>query len=187
MSIVITPIEPRWFGQKAQVHAQTWRETYEGKLPQELIDLVSPEFALDLTKRFAADPNEVMLVALERDDGSDSIETRLGPNVPKANDLSGARVIGFAEVLRVPRAPIDRHEAAELASLYVLKSEHRHGVGRALVEAAASAIGNRRLALWVFDGNENAQGFYQHIGFHPTGLKQTEDDGSNPELEMINY
>ncbi|KAB6793502.1 GNAT family N-acetyltransferase, partial [Bifidobacterium longum] len=31
----------------------------------------------------------------------------------------------------------------------------------------------------------NAQGFYRHIGFHETGLTQTEDMG--PELEMINY
>ena len=33
--------------------------------------------------------------------------------------------------------------------------------------------------------NTNAQGFYRHIGFHETGLTQTEDMG--PELEMINY
>ena len=48
-----------------------------------------------------------------------------------------------------------------------------------------SAIGNDRLALWVAGFNTNAQGFYHHIGFHETGLTQTEDMG--PELEMINY
>ena len=47
------------------------------------------------------------------------------------------------------------------------------------------AIGNDRLALWVAGFNTNAQGFYRHIGFHETGLTQTEDMG--PELEMINY
>ena len=45
--------------------------------------------------------------------------------------------------------------------------------------------GNDRLALWVAGFNTNAQGFYHHIGFHETGLTQTEDMG--PELEMINY
>lgn len=47
------------------------------------------------------------------------------------------------------------------------------------------AIGNDRLALWVAGFNTNAQGFYRHIGFHETGLTQTEDMG--PEHEMINY
>ena len=41
------------------------------------------------------------------------------------------------------------------------------------------------IALWVAGFNTNAQGFYRHIGFHETGLTQTEDMG--PELEMINY
>lgn len=50
---------------------------------------------------------------------------------------------------------------------------------------ANGAIGNDRLALWVAGFNTNAQGFYRHIGFHETGLTQTEDMG--PELEMINY
>ena len=47
------------------------------------------------------------------------------------------------------------------------------------------ADGNDRLVLWVVGFNTNAQGFYRHIGFHKTGLTQTEDMG--PELEMINY
>ena len=99
--------------------------------------------------------------------------------------LENNHVIGFAELLQTPRSPIKRSEAAELASLYVLESCHRHGVGRALVEAGQRAIGNDRLALWVAGFNTNAQGFYRHIGFHETGLTQTEDMG--PELEMINY
>ena len=41
------------------------------------------------------------------------------------------------------------------------------------------------IGLWVAGFNTNAQGFYRHIGFHETGLTQTEDMG--PELEMINY
>lgn len=110
----------------------------------------------------AKDPNQVVLVALENN-----------------------HVIGFAELLQTPRSPIKRSEAAELASLYVLESCHRHGVGRALVEAGQRAIGNDRLALWVAGFNTNAQGFYRHIGFHETGLTQTEDMG--PDLEMINY
>ncbi|KFI50780.1 acetyl transferase [Bifidobacterium biavatii DSM 23969] len=94
-------------------------------------------------------------------------------------------MIGFAELLRTPRPPINRPEAVELASLSVLADRHRHGVGRMLVEAGKQSIGNDRLALWIAGFNDNAQGFYRHIEFHETGRTQTEDMG--PELEMINY
>lgn len=97
------------------------------------------------------------------------------------------RVIGFTEVLCTPRPPIDRPGAAELAALYVLTSRHRRGTGRALVEAAIQAIDNPRLALWAADWNSNAIAFYEHIGFHRTGRTQTEDDGANREIELINF
>lgn len=88
-------------------------------------------------------------------------------------------MIGFAELLQTPRSPIKRSEAAELASLYVLESCHRHGVGVLWLRQANAPSGNDRLALWVAGFNTNAQGFYRHIGFHETGLTQTEDMGRN--------
>ena len=99
--------------------------------------------------------------------------------------LADDRVVGFIELLRTPRPPINRPEAAELASLYVLESEHRHGVGRALVEAGRQAVGNDRLVLWVVGFNTNAQGFYRHIGFHETGLTQTEDTGAGTRNDQL--
>ncbi len=162
MTTRIVPIEPQWFMQKAEVQSRTWRELNQGHIPQDIVDAITPAFALKLTRGHAADPNQVVLIALADD-----------------------RVVGFIELLRTPRPPINRPEAAELASLYVLESEHRHGVGRALVEAGRQAVGNDRLVLWVVGFNTNAQGFYRHIGFHETRLTQTEDMG--PEIEMINY
>ncbi|RSX53718.1 GNAT family acetyltransferase [Bifidobacterium goeldii] len=161
MTIRIAPIEPQWFEEKAHVQSRTWRELNQGKIPQEIVDAITPQFALKLTEAHAKDPSQVALVALDND-----------------------HVIGFAELLRTPRPPVDRPEAAELASLYVLADRHRQGVGRMLVEAGKRAIGNDRLVLWVAGFNANAQGFYRHIGFHETGRTQTEDMG--PELEMIN-
>lgn len=144
------------------MQSQTWRELNQGNIPQGIVDAITPRFALKLTETHVKDPDQVTLVALD-----------------------GDHVIGFAELLCTPRPPISRPEAAELASLYVLTGRHRRGVGRMLVEAGKRAVGNDRLALWVAGFNGNAQGFYQHIGFHETGRTQTEDMG--PELEMINY
>lgn len=107
MTIRIVPIEPPWFEEKAQVQSCTWRELNQGHIPQGIVDAITPEFALKLTRSHAKDPNQVVLVALENN-----------------------HVIGFAELLQTPRSPIKRSEAAELASLYVLESCHRHGVGR---------------------------------------------------------
>lgn len=98
MTIRIVPIEPPWFEEKAQVQSCTWRELNQGHIPQEIVDAITPEFALKLTRSHAKDPNQVVLVALENN-----------------------HVIGFAELLQTPRSPIKRSEAAELASLYVLE------------------------------------------------------------------
>ncbi|WP_190973637.1 GNAT family N-acetyltransferase [Bifidobacterium callitrichos] len=162
MTLRIAPIEPQWFEQKAQVQSHTWRELNQGRIPQEIVDAITPDFALRLTRNAANNSNQATLVALDND-----------------------QAIGFAELLRTPRPPINRPDAAELASLYVLTVHHRKGVGRMLIEAGKRAIGNDRLVLWVMAFNTNAQGFYRHIGFHETGRTQTEDMG--PELEMINY
>ncbi|MBT1171933.1 GNAT family N-acetyltransferase [Bifidobacterium sp. MA2] len=166
MSIRIVPIEPKYFEEKAKVQSRTWRELNQDHIPQEIVDAITPEFALKITRsayeRQQRDGGQATLIALD-----------------------GDHVIGFAELLGTPRPPIDRLDAAELASLYVLESCHRRGVGRALVEAGMKAVGNDRLALWVMAFNDNARGFYRHIGFHETGRTQTEDLG--PELEMANY
>ena len=162
MTLHIAPIEPQWFGQKVQVQSHTWHELNQGHIPQEIVDAITPDFALRLTRSAANNSNQATLVALDDN-----------------------QVIGFTELLRTPRPPINRPDAAELASLYVLTAHHRKGVGRMLVEAGKHAIGNDRIALWVMAFNANAQGFYRHIGFHETGHTQTED--MEPELEMINY
>jgi len=92
MTTRIVPIEPQWFMQKAEVQSRTWRELNQGHIPQDIVDAITPAFALKLTRGHAADPNQVVLIALADD-----------------------RVVGFIELLRTPRPPINRPEAAELA------------------------------------------------------------------------
>ena len=162
MTLRIALIEPEWFQQKAQVQSHTWHELNQGHIPQEIVDAITADFVLRLTRNAVNNSNQATLVTLE-----------------------DHQVIGFAELLSTPRPPSNWSDTAELASLYVLTGHHRKGVGRMLVEAGKHAIGNDRLVLWVMSFNANAQGFYRHIGFHETGHTQTEDMG--PELEMINY
>ena len=68
--------------QKAEVQSRTWRELNQGHIPQDIVDAITPAFALKLTRGHAADPNQVVLIALADD-----------------------RVVGFIELLRTPRSP----------------------------------------------------------------------------------
>ena len=98
MTIRIVPIEPPWFEEKAQVQSCTWRELNQGHIPQGIVDAITPEFALKLTRSHAKDPNQVVLVALENN-----------------------HVIGFAELLQTPRSPIKlRYMCWNLAIVMVL-------------------------------------------------------------------
>lgn len=56
MTIRIVSIEPPWFEEKAQVQSCTWRELNQGHIPQEIVDAITPEFALKLTRSHAKDP-----------------------------------------------------------------------------------------------------------------------------------
>ena len=161
-TVHVEPLSADRYEQKADVQSRTWHELNEGRIPQEIVDAITPQFALELTRRHADDPSQTTLVAVD-----------------------GDQVVGFIELLATPREPMDRPGAAELASLYVLADHHSRGIGRMLVEAGVRAADDGRLALWVAEFNGNAQGFYRRMGFRFTGVTQDEDFGRS--LEMINY
>lgn len=160
-SIVVRHITPADFEAKARVHSQTWHETYQGKLPQWLVDKITPEFAFEVTKRH--DPASVF-VALVDDE-----------------------VVGYAEFANPAREPSDYPNCAELGAIYVLNRCQGLGIGRKLAQAVFDALPTKRVVLWVLEFNDKAQGFYRHIGFHPTGQVQTEDGGASKELEYANF
>jgi ribosomal-protein-alanine N-acetyltransferase len=63
---------------------------------------------------------------------------------------------------------------AELLSLGVLEAARRHGLGRALVGAAAAqarAAGAATLHLEVAEDNAPARGLYRALGFRPAGRR----------------
>ncbi|MDF7664740.1 GNAT family N-acetyltransferase [Bifidobacterium sp. ESL0745] len=159
--IVVRHITPADFEAKAQVHSQTWHETYQGKLPQWLVDKITPEFALEVTKRH--DPANVFVVLMD------------------------GEVVGYAELVNPAREPSNYPNTAELAAIYVLNRCQGLGIGRKLAQTVFDALPTKRVVLWVLEYNEKAQGFYRHIGFHPTGKTQTEDNGANPEIEFANF
>jgi GNAT superfamily N-acetyltransferase len=79
---------------------------------------------------------------------------------------------GFCR-LQLP-SPDDDADAftAQVASLYVLPTRWRRGLGSVLLSAALSTLDPeswKQVTLWSLRISERAQAFYQHHGFRPDG------------------
>ena len=78
--------------------------------------------------------------------------------------------------------------AAEVVSMWVRPGARGHGVGAALVDAAAGwakARGHDTLYLWVTETNAPARVLYERCGFTPTGERQPlPSDPSLSEIQM---
>ena len=94
-------------------------------LPQELVDAITPAFALKVTRLH--DFHTVLLA------------------------VDGDVVVGYAEYVNPARPPSTYHGAAEVAALYVLNQYQGCGIGRRLFEAAMAATGvPDRIVVWMF-------------------------------------
>ncbi len=87
--------------------------------------------------------------------------------------LSGAHLVGFAQVLGGARHPLLPHvPGAELERLYVLPRSAGRGVGTALLRCAeVIAAGQGASIPWLeaWTGNEHARGFYAGQGYSDVG------------------
>jgi len=125
----------------AHVHVTSWRETYQGLLPDAFLARMSePGFA----RRFRRSLSLVDDVTLG------------------AADRSG--IVGYAS-----GGPSRRgvHGEGEITVLYVLRAAQGHGLGRRLLTETARALAARgatSLMISVLRENLPARGFYEHLG-----------------------
>jgi ribosomal protein S18 acetylase RimI-like enzyme len=128
----------------AEIHVETWRTTYRGVMPQELLDNLSVERREAQWLEWLPDPNYDTFVA----------------------ESDGA-VVGFVSV-----GPCrDTDGIGELLAIYVVPSAHGTGAGPALMEAALEALGERwdEAMLWVATQNPRARRFYERHGWVAAG------------------
>lgn len=139
----------------AQVHVDTWRETYAGLLPPALLD------GLTVTRR-AAMWTQVLAKA--------------SAWLFVAEDVSG--VVGFCAV--GPHRGDATLFAGEMGALYLLRRVQGQGVGCALWRAGGQRLAQQGLmpwGVWVLESNAAACRFYQRRGGVPAGHK-TEHAGT---------
>jgi RimJ/RimL family protein N-acetyltransferase len=80
----------------------------------------------------------------------------------------------------------------ELYTIYVHPDHWRSGIGRHLIRAGEDQmweLGYRRVVLWVLDGNERAQRFYESEGWTADGERRVLDfvGQSIPEVRYAKH
>jgi GNAT superfamily N-acetyltransferase len=127
-----------------EIHVETWRATYVGVMPQEVLDGLSVDDRERLWREWIPHGETEVFVA-ELDD----------------------EVVGFVSV--GPRRSSPR--SGELYAIYVLPSAHGSGAGPALMEAAVAALARRfdEAILWVATENPRARRFYERCGWVADG------------------
>ena len=148
---------------RAFVHYTAWREAYTGLMPEAILKAHTLERCRESAQWGSSNDT---FVALDREDGD--------------------QVVGFATLCRSARDFVSVPEAGEIAALYVLQEYQGLGLGRQLLEHCLAWIPRPRVALFVLESNEKAIGFYEHMGFRPTGhrIADEQDGGTRVEIEM---
>ncbi|WP_324649809.1 GNAT family N-acetyltransferase [Georgenia sp. H159] len=143
----------------AAAHVRAWRETYADEVPTRVYDRMEEEGPTRWRARLDDPRDSITWVGVERETGA---------------------LAGFATA-RATGA--DAVRPLFLASLYVLRHWHGQGLGRALLE---HAVGDAPAFLWVAEGNERAQRFYERNGFALDGERQVDPRwGGIADLRMV--
>ena len=136
----------------ARVHVESWRETYAGIVPQAFLDDLTAESRVEQWQRTLEFGNPVFVLQV------------------------ADQIVGFVSC----GSTRDEGYDGEVYALYLLKSQHGQGFGKALFQAALEALrsqGKRNVIVWVLADNPTRT-FYQHMGGVQTLEKPIEIGGA---------
>lgn len=140
----------------AKVHIDSWRETYPGLLPDQLLARLSVAGEAIRWQRMLDRPRA------------------LGETVAFVADQQGA-IVGYGSCGEQRTQVLhNRGFTGEIAELYVLSCAQRQGAGTGLMNAMGGVLltrGHRAVSLWVLDKNRVARRFYESLGGTPIAEK----------------
>ena len=143
----------------ARVLVESWRETYRGLMPDDVLDDPSSGAAGAVRSAALSDPQH-------------------SQNKIAVAELDGQLVgVGMSGPARDEDATWDR----QLYILYTYAAVHGLGVGAALLDAVIEPTASA--ALWIADPNPRAQAFYSKHGFAPDDAFQV--DNGVREIRMV--
>ncbi|WP_411081019.1 GNAT family N-acetyltransferase [Streptomyces sp. cmx-18-6] len=161
----IRQAEPEDAPAVAGVYVRSWQAGFAGLVQQRYLDAMDPSHEESGWKSRIAGarwPSTGVLVA-----------------------ESEAGIVGF-----VSFGPYEGDPAvAEIGTLYAMPEVWGAGIGKRLMAAAVTALGQADYAhvvLWVLEGNERARRFYEAAGWHPDGTAVVDATGGAP-LDKLRY
>ena len=142
----------------SRMHAETWRTSYRGLVPDALLDQLAPDRWEDGWRRGfeSMDPTRAVRVA----------------------EIDG-RIVGFAAAGRA-RSGGPPGYSGEVYALYVHPQRQGRGIGRALLKAVAAALAERGLpsiVIWTLFDNPRSRAFYEGRGGVVIAEKSQQFDG----------
>jgi GNAT superfamily N-acetyltransferase len=144
------------------LHVASWRETYAGILPNEMLADLSVETRTAMWSEILGDP-----------------DARRDTAVIVAED--NGRLIGFGACGRQrDEALADAGYDGEIGAVYIFRSHQKRGAGRSIMAAlsrALSGMGHEAASLWVIRENAPARAFYEALGGEIVGEKREEWPG----------
>lgn len=140
----VRPARPEDARRMAEIHVETWRATYPGMMPQEVLDGLSVDDRERNWQEWIPHPETTAFVA----------------------ELDG-EIVGFVGVGPSWSNP----GIGEIYSIYVTPAAQGRGAGRALIDAGVRALSERwdEATLWVATENPRARRFYERYGWEVDG------------------
>jgi ribosomal protein S18 acetylase RimI-like enzyme len=137
----------------AEIHIESWRETYAGMMPAPILAGLDIEEWTPKWRRNLADDDPAAATFLVLDEGRPA-----GFGLCRRQRSEKLLPLGFS---------------GEITSLYLLRRIQRRGAGRRLLAALAGHLIGRgcdSAAVWVFREAAHARAFYEALGAEPTGV-----------------
>ncbi|MGC2939226.1 N-acetyltransferase family protein [Brevibacterium sp. FAM 24638] len=179
MAHTVRPPVPADASAMARVHVDTWRETYRGIMPDELLDapdLVDRRLRMWTQILAEAAPSKFTCAVAESDGEIVGIAMS-GP--PEESGSAGADDAQDKDDEPEDERLEDRH----LYVLYAYRSMHGTGIGQGLLDMVVDPTVTT--ALWVADPNPRAQAFYSKNGFVADGTVKTDEYDGVREMRMV--
>jgi GNAT superfamily N-acetyltransferase len=164
MTPVIRPATPQDAPGIALVHVASWRTTYKGIMPDEMLANLSVERRESVWRDMLSNPASQTFVYIAEMD---------------------RQIVGFAS--GGPERSEHPIYKGELSAIYLLLDVQRQGIGRKLAEAVVQRLielGHETMLIWVAAKNP-ATHFYAALGGVPVAHKQEEIGGAM--IEEIAY
>ncbi|MEO8608236.1 MAG: GNAT family N-acetyltransferase [Chloroflexota bacterium] len=163
-SFTLRPAQLADIEEIARVQVETWRTTYKGIMPDELLANLTVESRLEIWRGPLSNPDSPSIIYVAEADG---------------------QIIGFAA--GGPERSGHALYKVEIYAIYLLQAYQGRGIGRALMQAVVGRLidkGFTAMLIWVAAKNP-ATHFYAALGGQPFASK-TESFGGG-EVEEIAY